>query len=223
VYRLKENQLLTYISLDTLLQPYVIISQQDGSELEKVPLTIPAKLRYPQTSNADGTIVFYVFNEQIQRSGDEFLLSDMATDTIFSFNKDGILTPRITRSPPVQKMDSKMTLFAGVECGRFTFFATKHFGDASGIPEQNLAYDRRTKQIVSPRFFDADYFPHKEINRFPIRSVSDISDRWMVVGLPADELFHAFARGELQGRLKEVASTVKEGDNPLLMLIRFKD
>ena len=38
----------------------------------------------------------------------------------------------------------------------------------------------------------------------------------------ADDLVEALEKGELKGKLKEVAAKLKEEDNPVIMLVKYK-
>ena len=40
--------------------------------------------------------------------------------------------------------------------------------------------------------------------------------------IEADELFEAYEKGQLKGKLKEIAAKLKEEDNPVIMLIKHK-
>ena len=222
MYQLDKCRLLIDREIDTLLRPFSVISQQDGSELDKIGVSIPSKIQRPVRVSPDGQIVMVMFIEQIQGSGNKFLLSNVSADTVFSYTLDGVITPVLVRTPSVQKMDPKIILLAGTDYGRFFFFNTEHFGDDPGIPAQKLAYDRHTGEIVAPHFTDAGYTTKKEVS-LPVRNTAQITDGWLVIGIPADQLCEAYARGELQGRLQEVAAGIKEDDNPVLMLVRFKN
>ena len=80
-----------------------------------------------------------------------------------------------------------------------------------------LGYDKEEKAIYQCTFYNADY-PEKTIPfySFPKGEVM------MHLSLQASELTQAYEEGKLKGKLKEIASTLNEDSNAVIMLIKHR-
>ncbi len=59
---------------------------------------------------------------------------------------------------------------------------------------------------------------------FPMKSRGNVlPNNTGIIAQRAEKLLKDYNDGKLEGELKEIASKLKEEDNPLLMLIKFKE
>lgn len=155
---------------------------------------------------------------------DGWVLMEPSADTMYTFSaKERCLKPFIARTPSIQTMDQKIFLFLSIITDRYCFMeAVKKeydFGKDSGFPRTNLVYDKQKDKIFECKVFNGDYTIKKQVytNWHPLTSEVATCH-----ALPAHELIEAYEKGQLKGKLKEIASGLNEDSNPVLMLLKNK-
>jgi len=90
----------------------------------------------------------------------------------------------------------------------------------------DLLYDRQKNALFEYEVYNIDYAEKKCISFSPLnttigpRPLNDEIASWQV--LEAYQLVDDYEKGQLKGRLKEIASKLDEEDNPVIMLIKYK-
>jgi hypothetical protein len=90
----------------------------------------------------------------------------------------------------------------------------------TGFPRTFFMYDKQEKDFFGYNVYNGDYSTKKEIYMNVLRPVNHEIESWQC--LEAHELVESYEKGELKGRLKEIAATLNEEDNPVIMLIKHK-
>ena len=92
----------------------------------------------------------------------------------------------------------------------------------TGFPRIPFMYDRQEKAFFSYTVYNGDYSTKKEIYFNKLRPVNhEIIESWQII--EAFELVDDYKKGLLkEGKLREIASTLDEEDNPVIMLIKHK-
>jgi hypothetical protein len=218
------QSLVAYIDDKNVLQPYVWCSKADGKILDSLPLCVPQRMA---AAFVDEGISVHFYLDLALPYAQGVMLAEIATDTLYAYTAKGGMKPLLVRTPSIQGMSLPIFLHSARDASRFLFFSTAVL-EGRGDPRTMLVrtpeyvLDRHTQSIVTPVFLHNDYAPAKEI-RFQgpgSRAVYGKDD--LVQVLPADALYTAHEDGLLQGQLKEMASGLKEDDNPILMFVKFK-
>ncbi len=233
VYNFDKNNLicLDYIS-DFEEEPknrFFIVSKQDGRITKEIqiPYKVKKSTVLTVTDEAKGvTISNATRNEELIPYFGDWLLVDPSSDTIYKSALDFSLTPFIVRTPSIQSMIPEIFLFPGVFTDRYYFLQTVKkeydFTTNSGFPRTDLVYDQQEKAIYEYTVLNADFSTKKLVNMvYEITLINDDGIAF-VQRLEAPELIEANENGELKGKLKEIASTLDEESNPVLMLARYK-
>ena len=233
VYNFDKNNLicLDYIS-DFEEEPknrFFIVSKQDGSITKEIqiPYKVKKSTVLTVTDEAKGvTISNATRNEELIPYFGDWLLVDPSSDTIYKSAPDFSLTPFIVRTPSIQSMIPEIFLFPGVFTDRYYFLQTVKkeydFTTNSGFPRTDLVYDQQEKAIYEYTVLNADFSTKKPVNMvYDIKLFND-DEIAFVQRLEAPDLVEANENGELKGKLKEIASTLDEESNPVLMLARYK-
>jgi hypothetical protein len=92
--------------------------------------------------------------------------------------------------------------------------------DTSGTFGVIYSYDRQEKAFLRYTVYNGDYTTKKEIYMNWLRPVNHEIESWQA--LDANQLVESYKSGELKGRLKEIAATLNEDSNPVIMLIKHK-
>lgn len=233
VYNFDKNNLicLDYIS-DFEEEPknrFFIVSKQDGRITKEIqiPYKVKKSTVLTVTDEAKGvTISNATRNEELIPYFGDWLLVDPSSDTIYKSAPDFSLTPFIVRTPSIQSMIPEIFLFPGVFTDRYYFLQTVKkeydFTTNSGFPRTDLVYDQQEKAIYEYTVLNADFSTKKLVNMvYEITLINDDGIAF-VQRLEAPDLVEANENGELKGKLKEIASTLDEESNPVLMLARYK-
>lgn len=207
---------------------FMLVSKHDGSVVRK--LEIPTKqtlfLLQQQVSEKTGglNITGPGFYSTIIPYNKENILLDLSSDTIYTISTDNKLKPFIVRTPQIQSMDPKIYLILRMVTNRYIFMETiKNEFDWSkddGFPRKYFMYDIRQREFLEYRIYNGDYAHNKEVYMSVPRYINQ--DGEMCQTLPAHQLVESYNKGELKGRLKEIAATLDEDSNPVIMLIKHK-
>lgn len=197
------------------VQPYhAIISKQDGSIIRNIIIPYDV-IKIPMVV-VEGGVVFASVPPIIPY-GDNWILVETSTDTIYNYqSKENKLIPFIVKTP--SSTDPEIFLVIGMLTDRYYFIQTKKMTLESGFPTTDLMYDKNEDVFFKITVLNRDYTKHK---------VDIISNQ---VGggiasfktLAVNELIEAYEKGELKGRLREIAATLDEESNPVIMLIKHK-
>ena len=138
--------------------------------------------------------------------GDQWILTEISSDTTYLLSQDYQLKPFIVRTPTASEMNPEVYLYAGVMTDRYYFLQTV-----------DKAYNRETKVGFQTRELLnlVRQFPNMllPVNKGDVAYVSKID---------APDLVEAYNDGKLRGPLKDIASKIDEEDNPVLMIAKYK-
>ena len=156
---------------------------------------------------------------------DGFSMADFSSDTVFIIRPDKAeIEPFFVRTPPWTQMSSPLYVYPIFEGGPYIFMEyqiTKEEAGRKRLEFARLVYDRSDGETYTPVVVNGDYegWTHPLSAYFEQRTIKFGVN---TVTLPTIALIDALEEGKLHGKLKEVASTLKEDDNPVLMVMTFK-
>jgi hypothetical protein len=173
----------------------------------------------------DGGSVSTSSGDPIARTRDGYMLSEPGIDTMFRWNRvESTLTPVMTRTPSFNSMEFPIGLFYKGENDDYIFLQTverKYDWDTrTGFDRVDLIYDKRGGEFFESKIVNADFVDEKEFT--PLVYSPGIPAGVTVVPLQPYELLDLHEQGKLRGPLAEIAPTLKEDDNPVMMIVTFK-
>jgi len=199
---------------------HLIVSKQDGSIIKEIRIPFEG-IKTPVATRGEFTITpefHLVFPNRA-----DWILVNTSSDTLYNYLPDGRLTPFIVRTPSVQTMELEEFLFPGTFTDRYCFMRTLkkefNFERMKGFPSTDLMYDMQEKTLFEYTLYNDDYTTKREISlgSQPINhSIAACQS------LEASMLIEANEKGELKGKLKEIAATLDEESNPVILLVRYK-
>ena len=226
------DNLISYVPDNSLENPsnaippyYLIFSKQDGSITRKISIPFD-EVKSPVARDGEAwavpvpTAVY-----QIVPDHTNWVLMETSSDTIYHYLPDANTTiPLIVRTPSIHSMDPpEVFLIPTVFTDRYYFMsllkAEFNFETGRGFPISGLMYDRLENSLFIPKIYNGDYTSKREVDM-----MSRPLDPEFVIGqsLQAHELAEAYGKGRLKGKLKEIATTLDEESNPVIMLIKHK-
>ena len=186
-----------------------------------------------QMALADGTpYKVMVPSTSLKNLNGDVYVNEVSSDTVYRMVGEA-LEPVITRTPSVKEdKENKCFLmmygltprhyFLRRQMQRLVYDETNQKWDYECMDKGSgwLLYDIKTGEAFTPKFSNTDW-------------LSDVSYKYLTFGgkdantaylrIEAFDLIEALEAGELSGELKTVAEGLKEDDNPVLMVVKFKE
>ena len=202
---------------------YLLLSRKDGSISSTIDLNNINKI---PTSIDRGDFGYYPIKpNDIVRFKNGFILADISSDTIYKMGLDLKLIPFIIRQPALQKVN-QTTLLNQVLCmtDNYAFLAKSNYSFGPGIPtiknSNDIAVDLKKNDVFNAKFINKDFPTNENFLVFftDIKTTENTAARL----LEASDLLEALDEEKLSGPLKKIALTLKEDDNPVVILLKFK-
>ena len=141
--------------------------------------------------------------------------ADHSNDTLYRITDKMTPSPFILRTPRVKETEPNKILRFDNETDDWMFLSgiemAYDFSKNEGLHQTNYGVEKASGGIYELKFIHPDY-EGKEY------SPTALNARYY----PADELLTALEEGKLKGKLKEIASTLDEEDNGVVMLLKRK-
>ena len=148
--------------------------------------------------------------------GDEFILADWSSDTIYILKKDKTLIPYFIQYPTVFSEPPVVTEVI-MKTDDFIAFLIFSYdlkkiqnGRNSLISFKNIMYDFKKGRFY--KYKKWNYIAHK----------IDLPENTNVRMIEAYRLINDLENGKLSGKKKDIATNVDINDNPVVEIIKFK-
>ena len=208
-------------------QSFAIISKQDGSITQEIQIpfeeikSIYIFLRDEANDMTYGAAP-YIY-PIIPVPNNNWILVEPSSDTIYSYSTEYEMKPFLTRVPSIQSMNPEVFLLPSVVTDRYCFMEIVKkeysFSTGKGFPSTYLMYDRQEKSIFRYTVHNADYSYKNIVNMVLSPQSSEVA---FYHKIEPSGLVDSYKKGELKGKLKEIASKLDPEDNPVIMLIKHK-
>ena len=208
--------------------PYLYISKKDGEILSELDIDFPA--RYSSTKNLqvtapNGRVGIQPFALKVWSNpsdGENLIIADISTDTIYQLTPTKRLIPLITRTPSVHDSEPRIVLTPELKTDKFIvlYKTTLDFEmvmSQQTYPIEVLICDFTTHQVNQPDFINSDFASYSV--EF---SETTLPQNTGLYAIDAITLITANERDRLSGKLKEIASSLKEDDNPVVVYVKFR-
>lgn len=198
-------------------KPYYFISKQTG-ELTSLEYEIPNRMgNQVFQMKDDGTPLAIIMTNiyPLTRNTPDILITEFTDDTLYSL-KDGKLLPVMVKEPSTHKMIPPMMVGVDLFTDRYVFINACEKQFDTKQKSLYLAYDK-----LSEAFYRIDSKLYSII--LPLKGEVDLPRNTGICEIDNEYLLQDYKEGKLKGELKEIASKIKEDDNPVLMLIKFKE
>jgi len=210
---------------ETTHTPYRFISKKDGSPMgtldiyfpQRVPIAIaqqegnmwrPYKFSYP--SNA--------------RFGDDLMLMNVSSDTLYKLSPQKRLTPIFTRTPSVYASKLRNIWMPLLTTDKFMLFGTFviDFNSTGGkIPK--FMYDFKTGQVKRVSIMDQELnYGIRGPREWDSGSGTAIAKNRSAEFVSAPAMLEAYQKKRLKGNGNEVAKNLLEDDNQVVRILTFK-
>ena len=204
-------------------QRFFIISKQDGSIVKDFRVNFDKRVEWGITNragNAGGAPRLF----PIIPYNDSWLFMEPSSDTVFRISADYSITPFISRTPSIQSMKPAIFLLPCIFTERYYFMETikmeADFSRNEGFPKIRLAYDRKENALFEYTVFNDDFLKKDPVDL----TLQETTNNEIAFFQKFDphELIESYEKGQLKGKLKEIAAKLEEDSNPVIMLVKYK-
>lgn len=203
-------------------RPYILVSKKDGT-ISRLPVTVHNRVGNRTYVEKDGQVIVTSMNVYpIANSGSEFILADLAADTVYSYCNHK-LTPLFVRTPKANASEPRLLMQCYAKIGKYLFMSTalKQMDlKKSTYDSKGFVYDMEEKKVYDLDFMNQDRSPARPLmfdGLLPELPEKCVYDSW-----DAERLMDMLEKGMLAGKMKSEAEKVSADDNPLLILYKFK-
>lgn len=206
--------------------PFLLVSKQNGSITKEIKTPFKEKklffqlLRHEKGTRMAGPGMY----SRITPFNGNWILLEPSSDTIYTLMPDCSLRPFIARTPPIHTMDPGSYLVLKLVSDRYYFMENiknvYDFSKEEGFPRTYFVYDTQEKDFFRYIIYNGDYSYKKEFYMSMLTPINSKGELWAT--LNAFELCKDYENGKLKGKLKEVAATLGEDDNRVIMLVKHK-
>lgn len=197
---------------------HLIVSKQDGSITRDIFIPFDI-IKAPLIEEGGGTVVTSV--PPIIPYHDNWLLVETSSDTVYSYiSKENKLTPFLVKTSTA---NPEILLTMGTVTEKYYFLTTMKkvfdFSTGRGFPITELMYDRQENTVFKSAVLNNDYLRKQkvEMNSNPVNKEIAAFQT-----IDAYRLVEAYKKDELKGKLKEIASEMNDGSNPVIMVMKYK-
>lgn len=227
VYNFDDDALLVYdgVNIDPYFKreikkkPYRLLSKKDGSLISVLDIYLPE--RYATQSaiigeNSWRSILMYF--PQSTYYGQDFMLADISSDTLFLLTQNKKLTPVLTRKPSVHASEPRNVWAIQLTTDKVIVIGM-------------ILLDFNSRGGRFPLFMYE--FATGEISKVSFINTESVRKRWGPGGSPpiaknktaelvqASDMVDAYKKKLLKGKAEKSLMALDENDNPVVMIVKF--
>ncbi len=214
------NQIFEYNLKAKEAPCFFLISKLDGS-VQGIEIPIEKRTTTVMSSYDEKTKLTYSWVDtpnSIQKYKDQVTLFDPSADTLYWLTKENELVPYMVRTPSIHSMDVERFLYPELLTEQYHFM--KIYTKDNDVDDVDLVYDKEEKMMYNYQMANRDFVNPRDEH---IRGETINEELAGYEILYADFLYEAYADNNIkEGKLKEIASRLKEDDNVVIMLLKHK-
>lgn len=220
----KEN-LICYDEINAEI-PFLLVSKQDGSITKEIRPSFKEKKYFFQVLRLENSTRCAMPGpySRITPFNGNWILLEPSSDTIYTLMPDCSLRPFIVRTPSIHTMDPEVFMIPRLISNRYYFMEgiknVYDFRKEEGFPKTYFVYDTQEKEFSRYIIYNGDYTSKNEFYMVMLTPINAQGESWAT--LNAFDLCRDYKKGKLKGKLKEVAATLEEDDNRVVMLVKSK-
>ncbi|WP_455593358.1 6-bladed beta-propeller [Bacteroides sp.] len=227
IFNYDRDHLICYKSYLPLLENeqscHVLVSKKDGSITKEIQIPFSG-VETPVAAKGEMTVTPGF--DHIVPYRDSRALTRASSDTLY-YLADGGMSPYIVRTPSIHSMDPQVFLFPTVVTDDYYFMQalTKKFDfeKMKGFLTNGLVYDKKNKAIFEYTVYNGDFTEKRQVS-FGSKTGNAANEQVATIEvLNASDLVEAYGKGQLKGKLKDIAAKLDEESNPVVMLIKHKE
>ena len=229
VFNIDDEALLVYDDViiepgledKTMKDPYRLVSKKDGSLISVLNIHFPkrysTRIAKIEKNSWGGLFLFYT---QSMYYGQDLMIADVSSDTLYQLTPNRKLIPLLTRKPSVHVSEEPRKVWATfLTTDKFIIIGTilLDFNSVGGkIPF--FMYEFETGEVTRVSFFDAEYgTKYWEPGNSPAIAKNKIASL-----IQPSSIIDAYEKKRKKGNVEKFIKTLSEDDNPVVRILKFK-
>lgn len=208
-------------------KPYMLLSKKTGEIVKELDIHFTKRMsnRLSKPFGKNQTISAALGYDPIVRCEDSYVIGDLSADTIYTYTPQGVLSPMLVRTPPVLSMETPKVLLPDYRAGSYFFFYLVDFEfdfeTRTGFPDKYMVYDYAAGKTYVCKLVNRDC----EEQEIQLGDGGVTNKAWNTAcyTIPSSMLIEQSEAGKVHGPLKEIATGRTDDDNPVLVIVRFKN
>jgi hypothetical protein len=201
--------------------PYSLVSKKDGSTVSVLDIHLPerysTRIAVIEPNNRWHPLILYF--TQSMYHGQDYMIADISSDTLYLLTRDRKLTPLLTRKPSVHASVDPRTIWATLlTTDKFILLGTIPLVHNKGGRVPMFMYEFETGETWEASIFDAEFNVRRWSPGNPPATAKNITAEL----IQAPSMIEAYGKKQLKGNAEKLAATLDEDDNPVVRIIRFK-
>jgi hypothetical protein len=206
-------------------KPYRLVSKKDGNLISDLNIRLPERYsnrKFIGLENNTHTAILLYYPHNMHY-GQDFVIADISSDTLYLLNQNRQITPLLTRKPSVHGSAEKRTIWT-------TFFTTDKFiiigiiplvinskeGEGGKFPV--FLYEFETGRMSSISFL----FAEAGRGRWYPGTSLDIAKNSTAELLQPQDIRERYRLTRLKGDFETLAQGLDDDDNPVVRIVKFK-
>ena len=212
--------------------PYYLINKETGTPTpldiiveNRISKTMEKRIEHIDAQRARRHFEQMSVITSLMANNKDFLIADFGLDTLYSY-KDDVLTPLAVQYPPVHSSTPPVVIAPRFYTDKYLFFKPvemKFVKEDVQLPytlAPTLMWDRTNNEIYNVKLYDSEY---SEIYFKPRNKETYFEQsNYILIRLKSSWLCEAYEAGKLKGKLREVASRLKDDDNDVFAIYKIK-
>lgn len=210
-------------------KPYFLLSKQNGRIINELNIIFNKERispRFYQKTGEKGVMAVSYGYTPIIRFNEDFIIGDISQDTIYQYSKNKTLTPILVKTSSIYSQDPQMMVIPEFKTPKLFFLERTerkfNFETKEGFEREKIVYDYQSGLFYKYALKNKDY-PNQifylNSGGYAYRTGKNILCQF----ISAEELIEANDEGELHGTLKDITKTLRIDDNPVLMIMKFRE
>ena len=225
-----DNYSFSYYRDTIINKPYKLLSKKDGSIVSELDIRLPVRYSNRTAQVIDQgrrqeNIIYIPLSIPIPKNmcyGQEFVISDISSDTIYLLTQNRELTPMLVRKPSVHSSEPRIVWSTIFTTDKFMILQKSiidFIAAEKGRPVSDvfMMYEFETGEISEVSFIDNDLVR----DWMPILSISAPKNVYAHL-ISTPRLKAAYEAKQLKGDLEKLVETLDEDDNGVLRIISFR-
>ncbi len=220
-----DSEHLFFLNSDTSQsEPYNLISKRD-TVVTHLPIRFDGRSTMAVTQTTENSRRSTSRGNPLSKTRDGYMISEPGIDTMWRFDKaTGEMTPVMAQTPSFHSMEYPIGMFYWAESSDYIFLQTFErkfdFDTNEGFKNVSLIYDKHSGEFFEGKILNTDYADSPPVQQY--HPSPGVPAGTFVFPIQPYQLLDLHEAGKLRGRLAELAPTLKEEDNPVMMIVTFK-
>lgn len=227
VFNLDDKSLLVYddVIIDRGLEdktkndPYRLVSKKDGSLISILDIHFPQRYstRILQTNKNSEREIFMYYTQSMYY-GQNLMIADISSDTLYQLSPNKGLTPILTREPSVHASEPRNVWVTFLTTDKFVLIGMILLDFSRGGKIPFFMYEFETGKISKVSFLDAEY----DVRYWEPGNSPSIAKNMTAELVSSSSIINAYKKKKLVGNVEKFVKTLSEDDNPVVRIIKFK-